>query len=249
MSKYEKLALAEQKSAERNNIIDNIVENYIEYQTYLEATLKHLKNNHISVLMNSFHSPTNARKAALHMQNNLTVNDHDRIEHLQESLEQLTNYSSTIRHLMQIPEELTQKQQNFIESVSDFEHFNKVTKGKLKDKRNQKRMAKSIRKFSVSDLKPFYNLKNAKDNVEMTANWSTNSMILEQLKTYIKKSDNDDLVLDKLGFYEINEEFFRQNGLYLYLNLNRKLKENKNALQKGVKFNTTENQLRRYLTY
>ncbi|MDU4468692.1 MAG: hypothetical protein E7I99_10530, partial [Streptococcus mitis] len=190
-----------------------------------------------------------AKKVATNLQKNTKVNDDDRIEQLQDSLEQMTNYSSYIRHLMQIPKELDQKQQNFIESVTDFEHFNKIIKGKLKDQRTQKRMLKSIRKFSVSELKPFYQLKNAKYKVELTSKWTTNSMIWEQLKIYITKSKNDDFVLDKIGFYEIDEEFFRKNGLYLYLNINRKLKENKKALQKGVKYNTTENQLKRYLTY
>lgn len=249
MVNYEKLAIAEQKIQERNNIISNIVESYIDYQNYLEKTLKNLKNYNISVLQNSFQSSPSAKKVTIHLQNNLTVNDDDRIEQLQDSLEQMTNYSSYIRHLMQIPEELDQKQQNFIESVADFEHFNKIIKGKLKDQRTQKRMLKSIRKFSVSELKPFYQLKNAKYKVELTSKWTTNSMIWEQLKIYIKKSKNDDFVLDKIGFYEIDEDFFRKNGLYLYLNINRKLKENKKALQKGVKYNTTENQLKRYLTY
>lgn len=249
MVNYEKLAIAEQKIQERNNIIGNIVESYIDYQNYLEKKLKHLKNYNISVLQNSFQSSPSAKKVATHLQKNTKVNDDDRIEQLQDSLEQMTNYSSYIRHLMQIPKELDQKQQNFIESVTDFEHFNKIIKGKLKDQRTQKRMLKSIRKFSVSELKPFYQLKNAKYKVELTSKWTTNSMIWEQLKIYITKSKNDDFVLDKIGFYEIDEEFFRKNGLYLYLNINRKLKENKKALQKGVKYNTTENQLKRYLTY
>ncbi|MFJ6459281.1 hypothetical protein [Staphylococcus capitis] len=249
MVNYEKLAIAEQKVQERNNIISNTVESYIDYQNYLEKTLKHLENYNIIILQNSFQSSPSAKKVAIHLQKSLTVNDNDRIEKLQDSLEQITNYSSIIRHLMQIPEELSQKQQNFIESIADFEHFNKVTKEKLKNQRTQKRMLKSIRKFSVSELKPFYQLKNAKHTVELTSKWTTNSMIWKQLKIYIKKSKNDDFVLDKLGFYEIDEEFFRKNGLNLYFNINRKLKENKKALQKGVKYNTTENQLKRYLTY
>lgn len=238
-----------QMMEERNQLIEDVVSSYIEYKEYLDTSLKKLKEYHLSVLANSFHTPTFARKTAVQMQKDRPANEDEKIEHLKDSLAYITNYSSQIINLMAIPEELTNKQQNLIGSLAELEHFNKITKSSRKEKRKLKYFVKSLKKFQIRDLKPMYELKVAKEKVELAKDFDKNNMIFTHLKHFILKNDHNEYSLDNLGFYKIDEDYFSKNGIDLYLNVSRKLKENKQSLKKGVKSNITENQFRRYLTY
>lgn len=238
-----------QMMEERNQLIEDVVSSYIEYKEYLDTSLKKLKEYHLSVLANSFHTPTFARKTAVQMQKDRPANEDEKIEHLKDSLAYITNYSSQIINLMAIPEELTNKQQNLIGSLAELEHFNKITKSSRKDRKKLKRLVKSFRKFQIRDLTPMYELKAAKEKVKLANDFSKNNSIFIHLKHYIQKNDHNEYSLDNLGFYKIDEDYFSKNGIDLYLNVSRKLKENKQSLKKGVKSNITENQFRRYLTY
>ncbi|MBM6202841.1 hypothetical protein H6K86_11785 [Staphylococcus epidermidis] len=238
-----------QMMEERNQLIEDVVSSYIEYKEYLDTSLKKLKEYHISVLANSLQTPTFARKSAIQIQKNRPANEDEKVEHLKDSLTYITNYSAPISNLMVITEELTQKQQNLMGSIAELDHFNNITKFNKKDRKKLKRLVKSFRKFQIRDLTPMDELKAAKEKVKLANDFSENNSIFSHLKHYIQKNDHNEYSLDNLGFYKIDEDYFRKNGIDLYLNVSRKLKENKQSLKKGVKSNITENQFRRYLTY